>query len=109
MTPITNRPAETATGAAGFLGYIILRVLGLHDEPDTLFALIGLLAATPSVVTWWVELRRRRDQEALSLIVAAAEKPKPKRAKKGETGHGEVYTVLAVLAALLLLVLLGVL
>ena len=55
----TRRPAETITGIAGSIAFL-LGVL-LHLESDVVLALVPVISALPAAVTWFVELRRRSD------------------------------------------------
>jgi hypothetical protein len=54
----SNRPAETATGAAGSIAVALATLLGVTDDAK-LKALTVLVAWLPYIVTWLVSLRRR--------------------------------------------------
>jgi hypothetical protein len=55
-----DRPAETGTAVAAAIAVIICAILDVDDQ-DILFAITIIVGAIPGVITWIVNLRRRKE------------------------------------------------
>lgn len=55
---LKRRPNEAATPVVGGVAYLIARAFGVEDEPEVVLSLLGIVAFTPTAVTWIVELVR---------------------------------------------------
>lgn len=63
---VKSRPAETAMPIATVIAALIAKLAGVEDT-DTIFYLALALSFIPAAVTWFVDLKNRKQSDATTV------------------------------------------